>query len=153
MSLRQYNAHTEHIFMKLKLLKFSDILRLHELKWVFCRYKNNKLPHFWENHPFQLNTEIHDYTTNIQHKITNNHLYAKHCMHFDVPIVINNSPKRFKTILKWVTVFKAILDTLECKLLAHLEGRHSLGGNTMPPSILPTTIKSDYCWTHCPIWN
>ncbi len=41
MSRSKYNAHTEPIFKKLKLLKNEDILKLQELK-LYYKNKNNK---------------------------------------------------------------------------------------------------------------
>ncbi len=38
---------------------------------------------------------------------------------------------------------KMLVESPECKLFADLEGRHSLCGNTIPSSILPTTSKPD----------
>ncbi len=44
LSLSKYNAHTEPIFKKLKLLEINDILKLQELKFYY-KYKKNNLPH------------------------------------------------------------------------------------------------------------
>ncbi len=49
-----------------------------------------------QNLLFEPNTKTHDHATRIQHNIhqtTTNHVYAKYCVHFDVPTVINSSPK------------------------------------------------------------
>ncbi len=54
-NIRKYNAHTEPLFKELKLLKVTDILRLHELKFYY-KYKNNKLPHYLQNLPLECNT-------------------------------------------------------------------------------------------------
>ncbi len=94
-SRSKYNAHTEPIFKELKLLKLEDILKLQELK-LYYKYKNNKLPHYLQNLSFQRNTKSHDHATRIQHNIhqpKTNHVCAKYCVLFDVPSVINNSPK------------------------------------------------------------
>ncbi len=91
----KYNAHTEPIFKKLKLFKLEDILKLQELK-LYYKYNNNKLPHYLQNLPFEPNTNTHNHSTCIQHKIHQpkiNHVYAKYCVWFDVPSVINSSPK------------------------------------------------------------
>ncbi len=89
-SRNKYNAHTEPIFKEPKLLKLEDILKLQELK-LYDKYKNNKLPNYLQNLPFEANTK-----TRIQHNIhqpKTNHVYAKYCVHFDILSVINSSPK------------------------------------------------------------
>ncbi len=95
LSRSKYNAHTEPIFKELKLLKLEDILKLQELK-LYYKYKNNKLPHYLQNLQFEPNTKTHDHATHIQHNThqpKTNHVYAKYCVCFDVPSVINSSPK------------------------------------------------------------
>ncbi len=95
LSHNKYNAHTEPIFKELKLLKREDILKIQELKFYY-KYKNNKLAHYLHNLPFKPNTNTHEHLTCIQHNIhqpKTNHVYAKYWVRFDVPSVINNSPK------------------------------------------------------------
>ncbi len=49
-----------------------------------------------QNLPFEPNTKTHDHATRIQHNIhqpKTNHIYAKYCVRFDEPSVINSSPK------------------------------------------------------------
>ena len=92
-SLSKYNAHTEPIFKQLSLLKVSDILKLHVLKFYY-KYKNNKLPEYLRNLPFIANMEIHHYQTRAQCNIRlmkPNHEFARNCIRYQVPIVINNT--------------------------------------------------------------
>jgi hypothetical protein len=94
LSLSKYNAHTEPLFKELKLLKVNDILRLQELKFTY-KYKNNKLPYYLQNLPLHPNTDTHNYETRTQHNIYHPktlHEYAKKCIRFNVPKVINGSP-------------------------------------------------------------
>ncbi len=91
----KYNAHIEPIVNELKLLKLEDILKLEELK-LYYKYKNNKLSYYLQNLPFEPNTKTHDHATCIQHNIhqpKTNHHFAKYCVCFDEPSVINSSPK------------------------------------------------------------
>ncbi len=95
LSCRKYIAHTEPIFKELKLLKLEDILKLQELK-LYYKCKNDKLAYYLQNLPSEPNTKTHDHATRIQHNIhqpKTNHVYAKYCVRFDVPSVINSSPK------------------------------------------------------------
>ncbi len=96
LNLRKYNAHTDPIFKELKLLKVKDILKLQELKFFF-KYKNWKLPYYLKSLPFSPNSDIHDNETRIQHNIhelKSRNDYAKQCIRFDLPKVINNTPRQ-----------------------------------------------------------
>ena len=44
----KYNAHTAPILSKHKLLRVDDIYKLTAIK-IFHKYKNNKLPPFFDN--------------------------------------------------------------------------------------------------------
>ncbi len=94
LSLSKYNAHTEPIFKKIKLLKIRDILKLQELKFYY-KYKKNKLPYYLQSLPFNPNTETHYHSTRIQHDIhqpLSKHVFGKNCVRFDIPMTINNCP-------------------------------------------------------------
>ncbi len=94
LSLSKYNAHSEPLFKKHKLLTICDTLKLQELKFYY-KYKDSKLPHYLQSLPFQLNSNTHDHATHIQHKIhqpMSNHVFAKNCIRFDIPIIVNNAP-------------------------------------------------------------
>ncbi len=106
LSRSKYNAHTEQIFKEFKLLKLEDLLKLQELK-LYYKNKNNKLPYYLQNLPFELNTITQDHSTRIQHNIhqpKTNYVYAKYCVCFNVLPVINSSQK-------------AILDKIDTHIL------------------------------------
>lgn len=89
----KYNAHTEPIFKQLKLLKIEDILKLQELKFYY-KFKHNLLPHYLQNIPSNYNFEVHEHNTRIQNdmhvgRVT--HEYAKRCIRYDLPLLINNT--------------------------------------------------------------
>ncbi len=67
-SLSKYNAHTDVLLKKMKLLKINDILKLQQLMFYY-KYKNNKLPHYLQALPFHPNTRTHDHNTRIKHNI------------------------------------------------------------------------------------
>ena len=93
-SLSKYNAHTEPVFKQLKLLKVTDILKLQELKFYY-KFKNNKLPIYFQNLPFHCNFQKHQHNTRIQNHIQLGrtvHEYAKKCIRYNVPISVNNTP-------------------------------------------------------------
>ena len=95
LSLSKYNAHTEPIFKNLKLLKVTDILKLQELKFYY-KFRHSRLPQYLMNLPLHPNITIHDHATRIQndiHQPLASHAYAKKCLRYDLPVVINNTPK------------------------------------------------------------
>ena len=55
----KYNAHTDPLFKKLKLLKVADILKIKELK-LYYKFKHNTLPVYLQNLPFSPNSSIHN---------------------------------------------------------------------------------------------
>ncbi len=93
LSISKYNAHTDPLFKTNKLLKVQDIFKLQELKFYF-KFKNNKLPYYLQNLPFNRNT-THSHATRSQHNIHQmrpNHEYARKCIWYDLLILINNAP-------------------------------------------------------------
>ena len=57
----KYNAHTEPIFKKVKLLQVEDIFNLSVLKFYY-KLRKNKLPHYLQN-MFQEHEPQHSYNT------------------------------------------------------------------------------------------
>ncbi len=93
-SLSKYNAHTEPIFKQLKLLKVTDILKVQELKFYY-KYVHRMLPNYLLDMPFYPNTNTHNYSTRHQndlHQPLARHEYAKKCLRFDLPRIINSTP-------------------------------------------------------------
>ncbi len=92
LSLSKYNAHTDPPFKTHKLLKVQDIFKLQEFKFYF-KFINNKLPYYLQNLHFNRNT-TYSHATRIQHNIHQmrpNHEYARKCIRYDQPIIINNA--------------------------------------------------------------
>ena len=59
-------AHTNPLFMDLKLLKVRDLIKFNQLKFVFEFYKGNLPVEF--NNIFEFNSNIHNYETNSASK-------------------------------------------------------------------------------------
>ncbi len=79
-NLSKFNAHTEQIFKRLKLLKVANILKLNDLKFYY-QYENT-LPIYFSKTQFilNLNNEIHHHNTrnkNNLHITRINHKYAQ----------------------------------------------------------------------------
>ena len=60
-TLSKYNAHTDPLFIKLKLIKIQDIYSLSLLKF-YHKYKNNVLPSYF-NGMFDVMYPSHNYST------------------------------------------------------------------------------------------
>ena len=93
-NLSKYNAHCEPILKELNLLKVTDILDLQVLKF-FYKFKNQMLPNYFQNMPFTTNVHQHGHHTRQIHKIHQpfaGHDFAKRCLRFYLPRIINNSP-------------------------------------------------------------
>ena len=91
--LTNYNAHTELLFKKLKILNVTDMLKLHELK-LYYKYVYTTLPVYLQNLPFILNKAVHTFNTRIHDNIHTNrakHDFAKRCSRHDIPLLINNT--------------------------------------------------------------
>ena len=96
--LINYNAHTEPLFKKLKILNVTDMLKLHELKQYY-KYVHTTLPVYLQNLPFILNKAIHTFNTRIHGNIHTNrakHDFAKRCIRHDIPLLINNTTFNIK---------------------------------------------------------
>ncbi len=94
LSLSKYNAHIDALLKKKKLLKVYDILQLQELKFYY-KYKKNKLPHYLQALPLHPNTQTHDHNTRTKNNIHHpfgKHAFAKNCVRFDIPRIVNNCP-------------------------------------------------------------
>ena len=94
LSCSKYNAHTEPLFKQLKLLKIQDILKLQELK-TYYKFKHSNLPNYQQNMPFHNNVETHNYNTRQRNDIHNplaKHEYAKRCLRFNLPHIVNSTP-------------------------------------------------------------
>ncbi len=88
-----YNAYTEPLLKQLKLFNIIDIFKLQDyFKTLYYKYKNNKLLHYLQSLPFHHKSETYDHATRIQHNIheaETNHIFAKNCVHFDIPKIVN----------------------------------------------------------------
>ena len=91
----KYNAHTEPLFINLKLLKIEDIYKLSILKFYF-KYKNNLLPNFFRGMFDTIQPTRHNYSTRPRDQpilpISKTAL-AKQSIRFSLPEEIANIPE------------------------------------------------------------
>ena len=92
MTCSKYNAHTDPILKKLKLLKIQDIFNVQNLK-IYYKYKIAKLPQYFMT-MFTINADIHPYGTrqssHLHHGITRT-TKAMKCIRYLLPILIDNT--------------------------------------------------------------
>ena len=89
----KYNAHTEPLFKTLKLLKFTDLLKLRELNFYY-KFIHKLLPIPLQNWHIIRNTNIHEHNTRRQsnlHIYRTQHTFARHCLRHDLPNTLNNT--------------------------------------------------------------
>ena len=90
-----YNAHTEPLFKKLNILKFTDLCVLHDLKFCF-KFNNNTLPHYF----YSITENIsHDHLTrqNNTYRVPSvSHEFAKHSITYRLPKCFNDMDPNFK---------------------------------------------------------
>ena len=94
----KYNAHTEPIFQKLRLIKFDDIKKLCYLKFHY-RYTKNDLPKYFDN-MFDQNLPTHNYPTRNKNKPLPadwKKQAAKKSIRFSLLPVIENLPEVLKS--------------------------------------------------------
>ena len=90
----RYNAHTEPLFKRLKLLKVIHLCSLHELKFCY-KLENNLLPAYFYNSLFIKNSDTHRYNTrrSNSYKIPKmKHAFAKNGLRYKIPAQFNNAP-------------------------------------------------------------
>jgi hypothetical protein len=94
-----YNAHTEPIFKKHRLLKVFDICTLQELKFCY-KMENNLLPPYFLSGLFTRNSSIHHHRTRVAdsfHLPRVRHEFAKMSIQYIIPQAYNNCPIQIKS--------------------------------------------------------
>ena len=109
-SKSSFDAHTDPLFIQLKILKFDDIYKFQILKFMFL-YKNKVLPDLFKE-MFSLRSEVHSYNTrnsNSFHTFSCRTNIRKFSIRFQGPLLFNQlnsdiknagSISLFKTKLK-----------------------------------------------------
>jgi hypothetical protein len=91
----KYNAHTDPLFKKLKLLKVDDILKLSALKFYF-KHCHENLPHFFQDMSFTRHADLHHYGTRFNYfippNVTRTCMAQKCIRNYVIKIVNQTSP-------------------------------------------------------------
>ena len=94
----KYNSHTEPLFKQLNMLKLEDLLKLQQLKFYF-KFNEGSLPVYLQNWDITPNARVHNYNTRelgCIHTFKVKHEFAKKCLKYNLPKLINDTPKRVK---------------------------------------------------------
>ena len=93
----KYNAHTDPLFKRLKLLKVHDLQRLAAVK-IFHKYKNNTLPKYFDN-IFDNHIPNHSYDTrHRQRRRTKpNSITASQSPKYTIPSIVDTLPEHINT--------------------------------------------------------
>ena len=96
----KYNAHTEPLFKKFRLLRVHDTFNLFQLKFYY-RYLRDQLPFYFQQMPFASNVDLthHSYFTRQHNYLSTpmvKHEFAKNCIRYGIPKLINNTALNIK---------------------------------------------------------
>ena len=93
-SISKYNAHTEPLFKKLKLLKVQDIFNIQQFKF-YHKFVNNNLPEYFDQQFFS-NTVNHNYNVRDRENLIIpfvRHVFAQKCIRYSIPKLINRTDR------------------------------------------------------------
>ena len=89
----RYNAHTEPLFKKHKLLKLDDIYK-HQILNFHFKLKNRMLPSYFYTFPTTLNNQVHQLNTRRRNIFPSrvNHEFAKCSLRYKQIDLVNSTP-------------------------------------------------------------
>jgi hypothetical protein len=91
LACEKYNAHTDPLFKRFRLLKLSDIVSLQELKFCY-KLENDILPTYFLSNLYTRNSSIHQHSTrsaNFFRIPRVKHEYAKQSIQYIIPVAYN----------------------------------------------------------------
>ena len=94
----KYNSHTEPLFKQLNMLKLEDLLKLQQLKF-YSKFNEGSLPVYLQNWDITPNARVHNYNTRelgCIHTFKVKHEFAIKCLKYNLPKLMNDTPKRVK---------------------------------------------------------
>ena len=98
-SISKYNAPTDPLCKKYRILKLPHILQLQQLK-LYHKYINKKLPAYLQNIPLKQNKSFHEHLTRSHLKLhitRTNHRFAERCIRNSIPLLVNTTPMEILT--------------------------------------------------------
>jgi hypothetical protein len=100
-SKSHYRAHTINLFKELKILKIADLCALQDYKFCY-KLSHNQLPYYFQTINDMSNNSklsVHQYQTrnkNNERLPFVKHEFAKQCISYRYPLILNNIPKNIK---------------------------------------------------------
>ena len=91
----KFNAHTEPLLKKLKLLKIGDLRVLNTLKFYY-KFKKETVPEYFKSFKIQTQDEKHGRNTRYKSMISTNFTRLKlsdKCLRNNLPVVLNTTPQ------------------------------------------------------------
>ena len=98
-NLGKYNAHTEPLFKKNRILKLMDIYKLQQQKFYY-KFVNHKLPSYFQSFSLERGSRLNHYFTRNINDIPLprvNHDFAKGTLRNCIPYTINRTPDNIKS--------------------------------------------------------
>ena len=106
----KFNAHTDPLFIKLRVLKIEDLRKLSELKF-YHKFTHSQLPEYFLNDFLTHNRDLHDhFTRNQSHLVTPAypHQFARYILRVSIVETVNNFPDikltRYKTLAQMLKI-------------------------------------------------
>ena len=104
----KYNAHTDMLFKKLKLLKIEDIFKIQCLKFYY-RLCKNKIPHYFStNFRFTRNIDVHERQLRHGNRFRLervNRMTTRQTLRHYLPGLLNNTPE---TIINSINIISIL---------------------------------------------
>ena len=93
MTSSKYNAHTNHLFTKVYLLKAGDIHTVQQLKFFYMLTHNN-LPAYFNSFRIRRQHNIHEHLTRSRRMLVAakvHHKFAEKCIRYSVFKTVNDT--------------------------------------------------------------
>ena len=95
----RYNAHTNQLFRRLRILKIQDLCALHDYKFCY-RYEKRNLPEYFLSEMLQRNTHVHNLSARFEGTYrlpAVGHEYARYCISYLFPKISNEMDEDIKS--------------------------------------------------------
>ena len=97
----KYNAHTEPLFKKLKILKVTDLCNLQEMKFIF-KLENKMLPAYFTKSMNIRQSDIHNHNTRNANELINPtriHSFANNSVRFRISKIRRDTSDEIKNLI------------------------------------------------------
>ena len=120
----KYNAHTDMLFKKLKLLKIEDIFKIQCLKFYY-RLCKNKIPHYFStNFRFTRNIDVHERQLRHGNRFRLervNRMTTRQTLRHYLPGLLNNTPETIMNSINTISILSYKKRIKKMYISAYLE--------------------------------